>query len=268
MPDKSFRQLVKPFANKLGITSSSVLWRQLALRQYYIKMQRDAEYRRWVDSESKRWVEQHWGHETVSDPYVINHLRSQIYEITEILRARMGDVSDASVLDAGASDGFFLYRIGARRGIGVNFLYECAAKISLDGYASCLGDIEELPFSDGAFDYVICCETLEHVPNPIHTLNELARVCRKKIFLTIPWLPHTRITARPNGWPYVESHIFEFSEADFAKIVTHTHSRIVFQSRVQVFPEPRNPLLQWWFTQWLYPSFFPKLQYYEIEPVR
>ena len=128
-------------------------------------------------------------------------------------------------------------------------------------------DVKRLPFASRSVDYVICCETLEHVANPIWTVNELARVCRRRIFVTIPWLPETRINGRPPGWPQEEGHVFEFSEADFVKVLTHTSVRMTHSGFVQVFPEPRNPLLRWWLGIWMYPWYFPKLQYYELEPV-
>lgn len=142
----------------------------------------------------------------------------------------------------------------------------CAQKIHADGFVASVGDIEALPFADKAFDYVICCETLEHVCNPIHALKELARVCSGRIYLTIPWLPRTRINPRPSGWPEVEGHIFEFSERDFAKVLMYAPVRVVYQDRIRVFPEPLNPLVSGWLRIWMYPSFFPKLQYYELEP--
>jgi SAM-dependent methyltransferase len=208
----------------------------------------------------------HWGNGSVTNELDRTHLASQLYELSETLRRRIGPPEGARVLDAGASDGFFLSRLGVRWGVGVNFLPACARKIHADGYEACLADIEKLPFADKSFDYVVCCETLEHVVNPIHTLNELARVCRQRIFLTVPWLPATRINPRPSGWPQVESHVFEFSEADFMKILTHARVRLRYRESVQVFPEPRNPILQWWLGIWMYPSYFPKLQYYELEP--
>lgn len=266
MPAETLRQRIKPLAARFGITSSAALWQGFALREYRRKLRADSEYRHWVETEAPRWVADHWGHETPQGGLLLAHLSSQLYELTEMLRRRIGAVSGARVLDAGASDGFFLHRLGAVHGVGVNFLRACAEKTQSDGYTASVGDIEALPFACKSFDYVICCETLEHVPNPIYTLNELARVCRGRICISIPWLPRTRVNARPPGWPEVESHIFEFSEADFAKILTHANVRLIYQSRVQVFPEPLNPLLQWWFAFWMYPGFFPKLQYYEFEP--
>jgi 2-polyprenyl-3-methyl-5-hydroxy-6-metoxy-1,4-benzoquinol methylase len=51
-----------------------------------------------------------------------------------------------------------------------------------------LGDIEALPHPTGAFDTVISCETIEHVPDPRRAIAELARVLRPggHLFLTTP----------------------------------------------------------------------------------
>ncbi len=264
----NWRQKLRPLAAKLGINSSAALWQGFALRRYQAKIQKDPAYRSWAEREASRWVQEHWAHESVQGAFALAHLTSQLYEITELLRRRLGPTGKRRVLDAGASDGFFLERLGAVGGVGVNFLGACARRIRSDGYHACQADIERLPFGDRTFDFVVCCETLEHVRNPIAALEELIRVCRTRLFLTIPWLPKTRVTGRPKGWPEVESHIFEFCEEDFARVLTWVRSRLVYQDRIQVFPEPRNPFLQWWFQLWMYPSFFPKLQYYELEPDR
>jgi SAM-dependent methyltransferase len=251
----------------VGLTPER-LWRGPATRAYRRKLARDVDFREWWSREGRRIATGHWGHEEVHEEFSQLHLGSQLYELIAMLRRRVGPVGDARVLDAGASDGFFLSRLGVRRGVGLNFLLACAHKIKSEGSQACLGDLERLPFADGAFDYVVCCETLEHVRSPLAALDELIRVAARRIFLTIPWLPRTRITRRPRGWPEVESHIFEFSEADFAKVLTHAPVRIVYQNRIQVFPEPANPLTQWWLGALMYPHYFPKLQYYELEPLR
>jgi SAM-dependent methyltransferase len=244
----------------------TTLWQSQATRQYRRKLAHDDAFRTWWDAEGSQLVGAHWGHEDVQGEFEQLHVGSQIYEATELLRRRIGPIGDATVLDAGASDGFFLSRLGVQKGVGLNFLHECALKIRAEGFESCLGDVERLPFRNDSFDYVICCETLEHVWNPIAVINELARVCRELICITIPWLPETRITDKPPGWPDVESHIFEFSEADFARVLTHARVRVRYQDRVHVFPRPRNPLVDRLLARAMYPWFFPMLQYYELEP--
>lgn len=40
-------------------------------------------------------------------------------------------------------------------------------------------DGEDLPFKDKEFDYVICCQVLEHVNNPVRFLAEMFRVAKR-----------------------------------------------------------------------------------------
>jgi 2-polyprenyl-3-methyl-5-hydroxy-6-metoxy-1,4-benzoquinol methylase len=49
-------------------------------------------------------------------------------------------------------------------------------------------DIQKIPFPDEYFDIVISCETIEHVPNPLQGVRELARVLKKggSLILTTP----------------------------------------------------------------------------------
>lgn len=263
------RQRAKRLLSEIGIDSIDRFWKPLALRLHRRKLAADTDYRQWCESAGWSAITAHWGeHDLVEDEFVRLHVASQLFEVTELLRRRIGPVEERSVLDAGASDGLFLQRIEAENAVGINLLQECVDKVAAAGYRAVLADIEQLPFEDRAFDIVLCCETLEHVPNPVATLNELARVCRGRIHLTIPWLRRTRISPRPAGWPMVEGHIFEFAPADFSRILSHADVRLVDKGFVQVFPEPRNPLLQAWLSVLMYPNFFPRLQYYELEPAR
>ena len=262
----SWLQVFKKLARLFGIPSRGYVTSRIVLRQYKDKIRSDSAYRQWVEEEAPRWIANHWGHAIVSDELVLAHLTSQLYELTEMIRRRIGPIGDTLILAAGASDGLFLTRLDAERAVGANFRKVCATKIRSDGHSACLSDIEALPFADNTFDYVLCCETVEHVLNPISVIDELARVCRGKIVLTIPWLQETRINGRPKGWPEAETHIFEFCESDFAKILSFAKVRVSYQDRVQVFPDPRNPLIQMCLRRWYYPSYFPKLQYYELEP--
>ncbi len=45
---------------------------------------------------------------------------------------------------------------------------------------------EMLPFKGRSFDFVLCTEVLEHVPDWAKALRELQRVARKKILITVP----------------------------------------------------------------------------------
>ncbi len=255
---------IRKFLNNVGV---DVDWKTLAMRRYKKKLNQNQGFRHWFEHESSRWVSGHYGEKQITENFTQMHLSSQLYELTSLLQIRMGDIGNASVLDAGATDGLFFERLKIKNGIGLNFLQVNAKQITSDGFTACVGDIEKIPFADKSFDYVICCETLEHVLNPIGTLTELARVCRKKIYLSIPWLAKTRLNARPAGWPDVESHVYEYSPADFKKIVTWSNVKITFHDFVQVFPQPTNTLLDWFYSRYMYSDYFPKLQYYELEPL-
>jgi SAM-dependent methyltransferase len=255
---------IKWILEKIGI---NVGWKNFAMQRYQAKLRRDKGFRSWFESESPRWVSGHYGEKQITENFTQMHLSSQLYELTGLLSKRMGDIDNAFVLDAGATDGLFLERLKIKNGIGLNFLQVNAKQITSDGFTACVGDIEKIPFADKSFDYVICCETLEHVLNPIGTLTELARVCRKRIYISIPWIAKTRINARPAGWPDVESHVYEYSETDFPKIATWSNVRITFHDFVPVFPEPVDWFSRWLYRRYMYPYYFPKLQYYELEPL-
>jgi SAM-dependent methyltransferase len=54
-------------------------------------------------------------------------------------------------------------------------------------------DLRALPFQDGAFEFVLCTEVLEHLPEPREALRELGRVCAGHLLLTVPHEPFFRV---------------------------------------------------------------------------
>jgi ubiquinone/menaquinone biosynthesis C-methylase UbiE len=56
------------------------------------------------------------------------------------------------------------------------------------GVADIVSDINHIPVDDESFDHVLCSEVLEHVPKPVDTIRELARVLRPNgtLILTAP----------------------------------------------------------------------------------
>src|ERR1043165_1719250 len=86
-----WRQRLKPLAGRFGITSSSVMWSRLAAHYYRKKFRKNDQYREWAETEAKRWVVGHWGHEVVEGEVMIAHVTSQLYELTKILRERIGE---------------------------------------------------------------------------------------------------------------------------------------------------------------------------------
>jgi SAM-dependent methyltransferase len=122
----------------------------------------------------------------------------------ETLGVRPGDL----LLDLGCGFGRHAFE-AARRGATVVALdyaeselkevrntFEAMAKtgeVALSSLAGTVqGDATRLPFADGAFDRVIASEVLEHVPDDVAAMGELARVLRPggTMAVTVPaWLP-------------------------------------------------------------------------------
>ncbi|MEI7654958.1 MAG: class I SAM-dependent methyltransferase [Actinomycetota bacterium] len=65
-----------------------------------------------------------------------------------------------------------------------------AGELSSDELSTCAiqGDALHLPFADGTFDRVICSEVLEHIPDDVAAMHELARALRPggTMAITIP----------------------------------------------------------------------------------
>jgi SAM-dependent methyltransferase len=84
------------------------------------------------------------------------------------------------------------------------------------------GDGTRLPFDDGSFDRIIASEVMEHVPDDIAALDELARVLRPggAIAVTVPaWLP--------------EKVCWALSEAYHAPIAPGGHVRIYTEGELR-----------------------------------
>ena len=50
-------------------------------------------------------------------------------------------------------------------------------------------DVENLKFENNSFDCALCLEVLEHTKNPVKALNELKRVAKRRVVISIPYEP-------------------------------------------------------------------------------
>ena len=83
--------------------------------------------------------------------------------------------------------------------------------------------VYELPFQDGSFDLVVCCEVMEHLESPRDALAEVARVARNFVLVSTPWEPVWRMMNMARGKYLRElgntpGHIQHFGRRDLVKL--------------------------------------------------
>lgn len=185
----------------------------------------------------------HFGAE---EPLDARHLRNSVRYFhawrVQVLRERIdARLADAAILDVGDTDGLMLKHLG-HSGLGFNLAPAAIENIRSNGVEAKLGDGQELPFEDDAFDYVLCFETLEHVESPAQLLAQLSRVCRPdgRVFVSIPWVPKTFVHARDTSIQRGYGHVFEFCREDFGALLTHTPLQIAWEDVCDVIGPPNR----------------------------
>jgi ubiquinone/menaquinone biosynthesis C-methylase UbiE len=121
------------------------------------------------------------------------------------------------------------------------------------------GDAQNLPFKDSSFDFVMCCETLEHLPDDIKALNEIIRVCKRYILLSVPNVncDILNIIFKKNtiehGLDQYTGHFREYSSKDFIKSLKNKGLKIIKVRSCGISFPLRNIIAK------IMPSIFEKL---------
>jgi SAM-dependent methyltransferase len=93
------------------------------------------------------------------------------------------------VLDLGSGIGGYSEHM-ARQGATVISVDLMAAAVSLDnGCSSVVGNALHLPLDTHSMDFVFCASLIEHVPNPLRLLQEVARVLKPGGFCYLSFPP-------------------------------------------------------------------------------
>jgi len=97
-------------------------------------------------------------------------------------------------LDVGARDGF-LSTLLADRYDTVVALDLAKLEINDPRIALVQGDVGKLAFTTGAFDLVVCCEVLEHVPSHLlqRACDEIVRVAGRSVVIGVPYKQDIRL---------------------------------------------------------------------------
>lgn len=143
------------------------------------------------------------------------------YRFRRVRQHILGD----SVLDVGCARADFLksikshYRIA---GIEATDLRAQECNTILGENAVKAGNIEEgLPWSDNSFDTVTSMEVLEHLVDPQKALEELIRISKKRVIITVPFndaIKHILCVHCANYTPY-SGHFHSFNRETIKRII-------------------------------------------------
>jgi 2-polyprenyl-3-methyl-5-hydroxy-6-metoxy-1,4-benzoquinol methylase len=123
------------------------------------------------------------------------------------LDALFAAAAPASVLDVGCGEGVlterWAQRLGSGRIVGVDLE---DPKLQTEWASRQQANLEfrtfdgrGLPFPDDAFDMAAAIEVLEHVPDPDHTVAEMARVAQRHMLVSVPREPMWRALNMARG---------------------------------------------------------------------
>jgi SAM-dependent methyltransferase len=92
--------------------------------------------------------------------------------------------------------------------------------------------IYELPYKDNSFDLVICTEVLEHLDDPQKALQEMVRVSKKYLLLSVPNEPIFMLSNFLRGknwsrWGNDIEHINHWSSSSFQSFVSSKKLEVI-----------------------------------------
>jgi 2-polyprenyl-3-methyl-5-hydroxy-6-metoxy-1,4-benzoquinol methylase len=145
----------------------------------------------------------------------------------------------SSLLDVGCGEGVLVHRwaqrlgednpAGATRVVGIDLEEESIqagwARHQAPNLEYRVMHAADLPFADGEFELACAIEVLEHVPDPEHTLSEMARCAGRHLLVSVPREPLWRMLniARGAYWTALGNtpgHLNHWSRRSFVELLS------------------------------------------------
>ncbi|ADB52128.1 class I SAM-dependent methyltransferase [Conexibacter woesei] len=144
-----------------------------------------------------------------------------------------------AVLDVGCGEGVLTHQwaqaLGDKRIVGIDLPDDKLAAEQATRQRANLQYLvmkaENLPFADGEFGLATAIEVLEHVPDPAHTVAEMARVASDHLLVSVPREPLWRGLNMARG-AYLKDlgntpgHVNHWSKRSFVKLLSQ-HGEVV-----------------------------------------
>jgi 2-polyprenyl-3-methyl-5-hydroxy-6-metoxy-1,4-benzoquinol methylase len=152
----------------------------------------------------------------------------------------LGRAAPGSILDVGCGEGVLVHRWAQRypqaRIVGIDLeapdIQAGWAQHQAHNIEYRINKAENLPFADGEFALASAIEVLEHVPDPAHTVAEMARVARGgHLLVSVPREPLWRGLNMARG-AYLKDlgntpgHINHWSKRSFVELLSR-HGEVV-----------------------------------------
>lgn len=167
--------------------------------------------------------------------------RKHIEEFQECLFELLARSEPSSVLDAGCGEGFVVEYLKRRdpslEVTGVDKDHKAvtyAREVMSVEAAFRTDDLYDLSFSDASFDTVICSEVLEHLKRPERAVEELKRVARSHVLITVPREPIFQWVNNLGQWMGIcpdPGHRQFWSHKEFRSFIHHYLDEPAFRTK-------------------------------------
>jgi 2-polyprenyl-3-methyl-5-hydroxy-6-metoxy-1,4-benzoquinol methylase len=151
----------------------------------------------------------------------------------------LGRAAPASLLDVGCGEGVLVHKWAQRypqaRVVGIDLeapdIQAGWAQHQAPNLEYRVNKAERLPFADGEFEVATAIEVLEHVPDPAHTVAEMARVAGRHLLVSVPREPLWRALNMARG-AYLKDlgntpgHVNHWSKRSFVELLSR-HGEVV-----------------------------------------
>jgi SAM-dependent methyltransferase len=155
------------------------------------------------------------------------------------LQQLFGLADPESVLDVGCGEGVLVHRWAierpAARLVGIDLeepsIQAGWAEREAPNLEYRVMGAENLPFANGEFELASAIEVLEHVPDPEHTVAEMARCANRHLLVSVPREPLWRMLnmARGSYWSELGNtpgHLNHWSRREFVRLLSR-HGKVV-----------------------------------------
>lgn len=171
---------------------------------------------------------------------------------TDRLRGVIGPIGDDEVIvDVGVGEALCLERFlpEGHAAYGIEYRHDKAlvAASRLDGLAPVVADAGMVPVASGSADLVTCIEVLEHLVTDEPAVAELARICRGRCVVSVPWEPWFRLGNLGRGKNVARfgndpEHVQFFTPARLQRLLEKSFEQVrVHRAFPWLIAEARNP---------------------------